>query len=113
MSNQLAQELATNLRSSQAQLNTVNQQLLMLERQEKLAQVTNKELDSYPVGKVWRGIGKAFVLQEKSKYAKDLNHDVGIVEDQTKALKIKQHYLETTVEKIIENLKPLMEKGSA
>lgn len=111
MSTQLAQELATNLRSSKAQLNTVNQQLLMLERQDKLAQVTTNELESYPVNKVWRGLGKAFVLQDKSKYVKDLNHDAGIVEEQNKALKVKQHYLETTIEKIVENLKALMEKS--
>lgn len=110
MSNQLVQELATNLRASKAQLNSVNQQLALLERQEKLAKVTTKEIESYPIDKVWRGCGKAFVLQDKSKYIDDLGHDVSAVAEQTKALKIKQNYLETTIDKIVQNLKAMMEK---
>ncbi|AQZ13334.1 PFD1 (YJL179W) [Zygosaccharomyces parabailii] len=108
MSNQLAQELATNLRASKTQLNTVNQQLAHLERQEQLAKVTTQELESYPADRVWRGCGKAFVLQDKSKYIDDLSHDVGVVKEQTKALRIKKNYLETTIDKIVQNLKAMM-----
>lgn len=104
------QELATNLRSSRAQLQTVDQQLNMLARQEKLAQVTTEELKSYPTDKVWRSCGKAFVLQDKSKYVDDLKHDETILKEQIKTLGIKKNYLETTIEKIVENLKNTIEK---
>lgn len=99
------QELTTNLRASKAQLQSVDQQLSLLERQEKLAQLTTEELKTYPTDKVWRSCGKAFVLQDKSKYIEDLKHDENVVQEQTKALKIKKNYLDTTVEKIVENLR--------
>lgn len=106
----IVQELATNLRTSKAQLEAVGQQLDLVERQEKLAQLTTKELESYPTDKIWRSCGKAFVLQDKSNYIEDLNHDEGILKDQSKALGIKKNYLETTVEKIVHNLKIALEK---
>lgn len=105
----LIQELTTNLRSSKAQLQSVNQQLSLLERQEKLARLTTEELSNYPTQNVWRSCGKAFVLQDKSKYIDDLKHDETVVQEQTKALKIKKNYLETTVEKIVDNLRAVIE----
>lgn len=101
----LVQELATNLRTSKAQLQSVEQQLALLERQEKIAKVVTEELKSYKTDKVWRSCGKAFVLQDKSKYVDDLQHDEKVVKEQTKALEIRKNYLETTVEKIVDNLR--------
>ncbi|QLG75033.1 hypothetical protein HG535_0H03600 [Zygotorulaspora mrakii] len=106
----IIQELTSNLRSSKAQLNVVTQQLDRLERQDMLAKVTATELESYPVDKVWRSCGKAFILQDKSKYVDDLKHDEVIVKDQSKALLIKKNYLETTVEKIVMNLRAALAK---
>lgn len=101
----IIQELTTNLRSSKAQLQSVEQQLALLERQEKLAKVVTEELKSYGTDKVWRSCGKAFVLQDKSKYVNDLKHDETVVKEQTKTLEIRKNYLETTVEKIVDNLR--------
>ncbi|QLL30379.1 hypothetical protein HG536_0A01960 [Torulaspora globosa] len=103
------QELTANLRASKAQLQSVEQQLGLLERQEKLAKLTTQELATYPTDKVWRSCGKAFILQEKSKYIDDLKHDQSVVQEQTKTLKIKKNYLETTVEKTVDNLKAAIE----
>lgn len=75
-----------------------------------LAKVTTSELESYPTDQVWRSCGKAFVLQDKSKYVQDLKHDETLLKDQTKALRIKKNYLETTVEKLVMNLKASLEK---
>lgn len=111
MSQQLVQELATNLRTSKIQLQTVNQQLDHLERQSKLADVTTRELDSYPTDKVWRSCGKTFILQDKGKYISDLKHDEGVLQEQVKTLKIKQNYLETTVDKTVDHLKKAIEKS--
>ncbi|QHS74085.1 prefolding complex chaperone subunit [Saccharomyces paradoxus] len=105
---QIAQEMTVSLRNARTQLDMVNQQLAYLDRQEKLAELTKKELESYPTDKVWRSCGKSFILQEKSKYVSDLSHDETVLLDQRKTLKIKKNYLETTVEKTIDNLKALM-----
>ncbi|CAI4044305.1 hypothetical protein SUVZ_10G0300 [Saccharomyces uvarum] len=105
---QIAQEMTASLRNSRTQLDMVNQQLAYLDRQEKLAELTKKELESYPTDKLWRSCGKSFILQEKSKYVNDLSHDENVLLEQRKTLKIKQNYLETTVEKTIDNLKAMM-----
>lgn len=107
---QLAQEMAASLRMNKNQLEIVNQQLFQLERQEKLAQTTVKELDSYPNSDVWRSCGRAFILQDKQDYVKDLNTDEQTIKEQVKALKIKKDYLETSVEKTVDGLKNLMKK---
>ncbi|CAI1506883.1 hypothetical protein SEUBUCD646_0J00410 [Saccharomyces eubayanus] len=105
---QIAQEMTASLRNSRTQLDMVNQQLAYLDRQEKLAELTKKELESYPTDKLWRSCGKSFILQEKAKYVNDLSHDENVLLEQRKTLKIKQNYLETSVEKTIENLKAMM-----
>ena len=105
---QIAQEMTVSLRNARTQLDMVNQQLAYLDRQEKLAELTKKELESYPTDKEWRSCGKSFILQDKSKYVNDLSHDETVLLDQRKTLKIKKNYLETTVEKTIDNLKALM-----
>ncbi|CCF58766.1 hypothetical protein KAFR_0F01690 [Kazachstania africana CBS 2517] len=108
---QLAQEMAASLRSSKNELSSVNQQLAHLQRQEKLAQVTTKELESYPTEKVWRSCGKTFILQDKRRYLDDLSHDEGVLKEQRKNLEIKQNYLNTSVEKTMDNLRELMKKS--
>lgn len=105
-------EMTTSLRNSKTQLDIVNQQLVHLERQDRLAQVTEKELESYPVSNVWRSCGKAFILQEKSKYINDLREDETALRDQMKNLKIKQNYLETSVEKTVASMKKVLEKSN-
>ncbi|SCU99569.1 LAME_0G03862g1_1 [Lachancea meyersii CBS 8951] len=110
MAQNIVQEMASSLRSSRAQLDVVNVQLAQLDRQKKLAKLTAQELDSYPVGKVWRSCGKAFVLQDRSTYTGDLASDEKQVEEQMKALKIKQNYLQTTVENTVESLKRVMDQ---
>ncbi|CEP64423.1 prefolding complex chaperone subunit LALA0_S11e03774g [Lachancea lanzarotensis] len=110
MSQNIVQEMAASLRSNKAQLEVVNVQLSQLDRQKKLAKLTAQELESYPVGKVWRSCGKAFVLQDRSTYTGDLASDEKVVEDQLKALKIKQNYLQTTVDNTLDNLKRVMEQ---
>ncbi|KAK5782230.1 prefolding complex chaperone subunit PWA37_005225 [Arxiozyma heterogenica] len=106
----LFNEMSNNLRDSKTQLEAVNQQLLHLERQDKITQVTEKELESYPVDIVWRSCGKAFILQKKSLYIKDLREDENVLREQMKNLKIKQNYLETSVEKTVANMKKVLEK---
>lgn len=87
---QIAQEMTVSLRNARTQLDMVNQQLAYLDRQEKLAELTKKELESYPTDKVWRSCGKSFILQDKSKYVNDLSHDETVLLDQRKTLKIKR-----------------------
>ncbi|SCW03149.1 LAFE_0G04038g1_1 [Lachancea fermentati] len=110
MSKDIVQEMAASLRSTRAQLDVVNAQIAQLERQRKIAQVTTKELDSYPVEQVWRSCGKMFILQDKEKYTEDLSRDEKTVEEQMKALKIKQNYLQTTVENTVESLRRVVQQ---
>ena len=104
-------EMSNNLRDSKTQLEVVNQQLSHLERQDKIAQVTEKELELYPVDNIWRSCGKAFVLQKKSQYIEDLHEDESVLREQMKNLKIKQNYLETSVEKTVASMKKVLEKN--
>ncbi|CCK69343.1 prefolding complex chaperone subunit KNAG_0C02320 [Huiozyma naganishii CBS 8797] len=108
---QLMQEMTASLRSYKVQLDTVNQQLFHIERQDKLAAVTAKELNSYPTDHVWRSCGRAFILQEKDKYVADLSSGEAALKEQMKNLKIKQNYLETSVEKTVGNLKKVLGKN--
>ena len=101
----IVQEMAAALRTTKAQLDMVTAQLAHLERQKLLAEVTSKELDSYPTDTVWRGCGKMFILQDKKTYSKDLSHDEQTVKDQIKALQIKKNYLQTTVDNTVESLR--------
>lgn len=93
------------MRTTKAQLDMVTAQLAHLERQKLLAEVTSKELDSYPTDTVWRGCGKMFILQDKNTYSKDLSHDEQTVKDQIKALQIKKNYLQTTADNTVESLR--------
>ncbi|SCV00913.1 LAMI_0G08108g1_1 [Lachancea mirantina] len=110
MSQNILQEMASSLRSSKAQLEVVNMQLSRLERQQKLASVTAKELESYPVENVWRSCGKMFMFQDKAKYVTELSQDEKSVEEQIKAMKIKQHYLQTTVDNTVESLRRVVQQ---
>lgn len=102
---QIVEEMTNSLRTNKLQLDSVNQQLFHLERQDKLATITEQELNSYPVEKVWRSCGKAFILQEKSEYLNDLHVDEQLLKDQLNNLKIRQNYLETSVQNTVDNLK--------
>ncbi len=103
-----AQEMATTLRMNKGQLEIVEQQLSQLERQQKFAQATAKELESYPTETVWRSCGRAFVLQDKDSYIKDLGTDEKTLEEQAKALRIKKNYLDVSIEKTVAGLKSMM-----
>lgn len=65
---QIAQEMTVSLRNARTQLDMVNQQLAYLDRQEKLAELTKKELESYPTDKVWRSTNESAKMgQPKAK----------------------------------------------
>ncbi|CCH63110.1 hypothetical protein TBLA_0J01120 [Henningerozyma blattae CBS 6284] len=104
---QLSNEIVNTLRTSQQQLVTVKAQIQQLERQDRIAQLTKQELNSYDNKNVWRSCGRAFVLQKKESYIEDLSKDESTVKEQIKALNIKKDYLETTIEKSVDGLKKL------
>lgn len=108
----LIHDLTNSLRSYKTQLDSANQQLAHLERQGKIAELTAKEISSYPTEEVWRSCGRTFILQDKSTYMTDLEHDENIIKDQKKNMTIKQKYLETSVEKVVDNLKQFIDKDS-
>lgn len=104
----VVEEMTNSLRTNRLQLDSVNQQLFHLERQDKLAKLTEQELNTYPVENVWRSCGKAFILQDKSEYLDDLHQDEKLLKDQLKNLKIRQNYLETSVQTTVDNLKKVI-----
>ncbi|AGO12219.1 AaceriAEL139Wp [[Ashbya] aceris (nom. inval.)] len=106
----LIQEIAAGLRNSKGQLEMVMAQLTQLQRQKQLAQVTAKELGSYPVDQVWRSCGKMFLVESKTDYTQQLDADAKTIEEQIKALEVKKHYLETTVQNSIEALKKAVQR---
>ncbi|AET41411.1 prefolding complex chaperone subunit Ecym_8120 [Eremothecium cymbalariae DBVPG len=99
------QEIAAGLRSNKAQLELVITQLNQLQRQKLLAQVTAKELSSYPVGDVWRSCGKMFITQDKQEYTEQLTKQEKTINDQIKALMIKKNYIETTLNNAMDVLR--------
>ncbi|QGN13847.1 prefoldin subunit 1 [Kluyveromyces marxianus] len=111
MSNQpqdIVREMANSLRNSRSQLAMTLAQLEQVQRQKKIAELTEKELTSYDNEKVWRSCGKMFIQQEKQSYTGDLKHDEKLLEEQVKALEQKRHYLQTTVDNTVESLRRVM-----
>ncbi|AMD20345.1 HDL399Wp [Eremothecium sinecaudum] len=106
----LIQEIAAGVRSAKAELDLVVAHLNQMQSRKELAQITSKELASYPVDDIWRSCGKMFMLQKKDTYTEELKKDETAIDGQISALKVKKHYLETTAHNAMEALQKAVQQ---
>ncbi|CDO91813.1 unnamed protein product [Kluyveromyces dobzhanskii CBS 2104] len=104
----IVKEMSNSLRNTRSQLDMTVVQLTQLQRQKKIAELTDDELGNYQNEKVWRSCGRMFINQDKQAYTVDLHRDEKELEEQIKALEQKRHYLEITMENTVESLRRVL-----
>ncbi|KAF3923543.1 hypothetical protein AA313_de0206502 [Arthrobotrys entomopaga] len=91
------QEIETQAILSQQQLAVVKTQMAAKQRETRVIQLTEGELNSLPAStKVYEGVGKMFVQESIATVKKRLETERNTIEEDMKNLKKRQNYLETT-----------------
>ncbi|ONH70089.1 Prefoldin subunit 1 [Cyberlindnera fabianii] len=93
-----------------ADLQVVTQQIQQKEVTSRIAEVTLKDLKENGSANdtVWEGCGKMFLATDITKYEENISEDQKTLDEQVKALKIKQNYLKTSVEKTAASMKQIL-----
>ncbi|CAK9438552.1 uncharacterized protein LODBEIA_P27760 [Lodderomyces beijingensis] len=99
-------EMDNQLNKSRAELSMVNLQLDRVNTNLNVISSTTARLNSLnkPEERVWQGLGKAFVAKETKAYLDELKTDEKEYKETQRGLKIKQNYIETTLEKTIDGM---------
>lgn len=101
-------EMDNQLNVSRAELSMCNLQLDRVNTNLNLIQLTNKSLNKVCNTKdneaVWQGIGKAFVKNDVNSYLKEMSLDEKEFNESKENLSKKKNYLETTLDKTLENM---------
>lgn len=101
-------EMDNQLNVSRAELSMCNLQLDRVNTNLNLIQLTNKSLNKVCNTKdneaVWQGIGKAFVKNDVNSYLKEMAQDEKEFNESKENLSKKKNYLETTLDKTLENM---------
>lgn len=99
-------EMDNQLNKSRAELSMCNVQLDRVDTNLKIVDSTTAKLNKLtkPGDSVWKGTGRAFVRDDVTDYLDKMSNDKKEFLDAQKLLKTKQHYLETTLEKTIQNM---------
>lgn len=101
-------EMDNQLNVSRAELSMCNLQLDRVNTNLNLIQLTNKSLNKVCNTKdneaVWQGIGKAFVKNDVNSYLKEMSQDEKEFNESKVNLSKKKNYLETTLDKTLENM---------
>lgn len=99
-------EMDSQLNKSRAELSMCNVQLSRAATNIGIVETTERKLNklSKPEDPVWRGVGRAFLKTETSKYLEQINNDKKEFLESQKSLKTKQHYLETTLENTLKSM---------
>ncbi|CAH2350608.1 prefoldin subunit 1 [[Candida] railenensis] len=103
-------EMDNQLSRTKAELNMCNLQLSRVDTNLHLIQSTKLKLnglcrDNEPV---WQGVGKAFVKTDVNTYLKEVSVDEKEFIENKSSLEKKKHYLDTTLEKTIENMSAIV-----
>ncbi|KAI5953305.1 hypothetical protein KGF54_002676 [Candida jiufengensis] len=106
-------EMDNQLNKSRAELSMVNLQLDRINTNLNVITSTNKRLNQVnkPDEEVWQGIGKAFIANTTKNYLDELAKDEKEYKTTEKSLKIKQDYLQTTLEKTIDGMTKIVGGG--
>lgn len=109
----LLMEMDNQLNKSKAELNMCNMQLERVNTNINMINGTNKSLTAVCNTKdnetVWKGIGKAFIQTDVNDYLKEITKDKTEFLDSKKSLETKKHYLETTLEKTVDNMTKIVQ----
>lgn len=105
-------EMDNQLNKSRAELSMCNLQLEKIDTNLNIINLTSTKLSTLtkPEDSVWKGVGRAFVRTEVNDYLKKIESDKAEFLQTQKLLKTKQHYLETTLEKTIQNMSDIVGK---
>lgn len=113
----LLMEMDNQLNKSKAELSMCSLQLNRVNTNLNMITQTNKALSSVCDTKanetVWKGIGKAFIKTDVNDYLEEISKDKTEFMDSKKSLETKKHYLETTLEKTIDNMTRIVGKPQA
>ncbi|WLF77886.1 hypothetical protein PVL30_001609 [Lodderomyces elongisporus] len=99
-------EMDNQLNKSRAELSMVSLQLDRVHTNLNVIESTTSRLNNLnkPEDVVWQGVGKAFLAKKTDSYLKESETDKKEFEDTERSLKIKQNYLNTTLEKTIDSM---------
>ncbi|CCG22459.1 Pfd1 protein [Candida orthopsilosis Co 90-125] len=99
-------EMDNQLNKSRAELSMVNLQLDRVHTNLNVIKSTNSRLNALnaPDETIWQGVGKAFIAEKTGNYLDQLSEDEKGYKDTEKNLKIKQDYLQTTLEKTVNSM---------
>lgn len=105
-------EMDNQLNKSRAELNMCNIQLERVDTNLKIINSTTSRLNKLtnPGDQVWKGVGRAFVQNDISEYLTKIDDDKKQFKETEKLLKTKKNYLETTLEKTIQNMTEIVGK---
>ncbi|EDK37060.2 hypothetical protein PGUG_01158 [Meyerozyma guilliermondii ATCC 6260] len=108
----LLMEMDSQLNKSRAELSMCNLQLERTVTNLNIIQKTQKDLSGLCKNNegVWEGVGKTFVQVPVSDYLQTIEADEKEFTDSKSSLEKKKAYLETTLEKTIDNMTQLVGK---
>lgn len=98
----------TQIQRSRSDLTMCNVQIQRLEREAKLAELTEKELENSQNSHVWEGVGKMFKQTTNKEYCAQLKKDKNTVGSAIKDLEKKKNYLEVTLETFLNNMNQIL-----
>jgi len=103
------------LQSNKSELQLVSLQLDRKIVDSKVADITIKELETGGSNKdqIWEGVGKIFMSSSINDYKERIIDDLQTINEQIKALKIKKDYLQTSLEKTIDNMNSIITGGKS
>lgn len=101
-------EMDNQLNGSRAELSMCNLQMDRINVNMNIIQQTDKALhnlcDIEKNEKVWKGVGKCFLQEDVGDYLNDMSADEKKFKESKTNLEKKKHYLETTIEKTVDNM---------
>ncbi|KAI5959562.1 uncharacterized protein KGF55_005206 [Candida pseudojiufengensis] len=106
-------EMDNQLNKSRAELSMVNLQLDRVNTNLNVINSTNKRLNKLNKQdeQIWQGVGKAFIANTTKNYLDELATNEKEYKSTEKNLKIKQDYLQTTLEKTIDSMTKIVGNG--
>lgn len=105
-------EMDNQLNKSRAELSMCNVQMDRVDTNIKIIDSTTSKLNKLttPGETVWQGVGKAFLLTNVDTYKTKIGKDKENFKETQSSLDKKKHYLETTLEKTIDNMTEIVGK---
>lgn len=100
------------LNKSRAELSMCNVQMDRVDTNLSIIDSTTRKLSGLtsPGENVWQGVGKAFLMTNVDSYKAKMAADKKEFQETRSSLDKKKHYLETTLEKTIDNMTEIVGK---